>query len=734
MAGYHFSSMGQLRRSSSATTLVMVAVVLALMFFARAAIAAKVIPPGKESTIRAMMEPYGIGQVVRDGFVLHDLRIDRDHVVLSLLDETDASVATLTLAPRESVDVNSSASFSFTFAGDEDARVAADVLADSIRARDQGDVYVSVDDVSSEPTGDEPDTDQTDTRQSWSAGLRALYLAKVAGLATLFVGVVLLVPGVARARPRGWDEALAGATMVAALMATAAYAWTCADATISLRYASHLAAGQGLVFNLGERVQGFTNPLWTLGLALGALWGGHLVWATHLGVACSAAALAWLWSCTRRLGLETGPEPERGANGARFAAVVVLTFGSQPFLAFSTSGLENSATHMLVAACLAAALADRPRWVLVAASLALLNRLDTAPLVGPLVAVAYWRSGATTRERFEACWPALLGGVLLLCAWFGFATIYYGYPLPNTWYAKGGLHVDMGLRYLGDFITRRPSSAIVLFGGPLAALVWSRSPALRATAIGVLLQVAYVVCVGGDYMHGRFFTAALMLASVCLVAGIPPRGRARTVGVALVVALAVATTWNLARVSIHAEDRGDVFLIERDPEFALWNRGPVEVESSEHAKFDLEDVAISNHLVGQVFGTDPRIQWIDGYGLTDPYVARCPIIGADPRPGHAERLIPRAYLQARGDVRQLRDGRKRLDAGDPSLGPELAAMRANPDWPSEAHRRCHEELELLTRGPIFDPERLRLIPVYTFGRPSVPAIDPGEAFDVLEPD
>ena len=40
------------------------------------------------------------------------------------------------------------------------------------------------------------------------------------------------------------------------------------DAMISMRYAYNLAHGNGLVWNVGERVQGFTNPLWVLYMAL----------------------------------------------------------------------------------------------------------------------------------------------------------------------------------------------------------------------------------------------------------------------------------------------------------------------------------------------------------------------------------------------------------------------------------------------------------------------------------
>ncbi|NCQ34688.1 hypothetical protein GW813_06350, partial [bacterium] len=72
-------------------------------------------------------------------------------------------------------------------------------------------------------------------------------------------------------------------------------AWLCDDAFISFRYAEHLAAGRGLVFNPGEYVQGFTNPLLTLMLAalvkLGLPMEGS---AIGVGLAAFAGTLALL--------------------------------------------------------------------------------------------------------------------------------------------------------------------------------------------------------------------------------------------------------------------------------------------------------------------------------------------------------------------------------------------------------------------------------------------------------
>jgi hypothetical protein len=52
------------------------------------------------------------------------------------------------------------------------------------------------------------------------------------------------------------------------------YDYICDDSFITLRYAQNLAEGHGLVFNLNERVEGFTSPLWTILLA----GGGEVNW------------------------------------------------------------------------------------------------------------------------------------------------------------------------------------------------------------------------------------------------------------------------------------------------------------------------------------------------------------------------------------------------------------------------------------------------------------------------
>ena len=112
------------------------------------------------------------------------------------------------------------------------------------------------------------------------------------------------------------------------------------DAFISFRYAKHLAAGQGLVWNPGERVEGYTNFLWTLLMALPhRLRLDPVVFAQVAGVAFYALTLLLAWRLARRI---------LGDEGWSLAAVLLLGT-SASFLAFATGGLETMAQACLLA-------------------------------------------------------------------------------------------------------------------------------------------------------------------------------------------------------------------------------------------------------------------------------------------------------------------------------------------------------------------------------------------------
>src|SRR5690606_38133881 len=112
--------------------------------------------------------------------------------------------------------------------------------------------------------------------------LAALAALAVAGVALLtrptvvpFLGrAALIFVGVGGAalvaRATAARVALAALVALVALSGLIWPSWLSDDAFISFRYAQNLVEGHGLVYNPGERVEGYTNFLWTV-LAAGVI-------------------------------------------------------------------------------------------------------------------------------------------------------------------------------------------------------------------------------------------------------------------------------------------------------------------------------------------------------------------------------------------------------------------------------------------------------------------------------
>ncbi len=116
--------------------------------------------------------------------------------------------------------------------------------------------------------------------------------------------------------------------------------WLTDDAFISFRYAQNLANGHGLVYNIGERVEGYTNFLWTILAAL-VLWlGGEIVWWSYLvGIVLALAILLSTFALARRL---------LGPGWGLVAALIVATSQSLLIHTARGAGLETGLFTLLV--------------------------------------------------------------------------------------------------------------------------------------------------------------------------------------------------------------------------------------------------------------------------------------------------------------------------------------------------------------------------------------------------
>jgi hypothetical protein len=283
------------------------------------------------------------------------------------------------------------------------------------------------------------------------------------------------------------------------------YNYVVDDAYISFRYARNLARGDGLVFNPGERVEGYTNFLWTLMVAAGLKLGLEAVdLAKVLGFTFAAATLFLVGVFYSRIFGRTGK--------VSWIPAFLLAL-SPPLAVWTLGGLETTLFAFLVTAGLLVHIRARiQERVSMESSVVLLLACLTRP-EGLLFATLVFADLLISRtgKRLLLLWLVpLVAGYLPYFLW---RWSYYGYLLPNTFYAKtgGAGGWGRGLAYLADFLW--PAGIPVLPAFLLVFMERSRRVLLPAAAMAV--WVVYVLAVGGDGLAMyRFLLPVLPVAYV----------------------------------------------------------------------------------------------------------------------------------------------------------------------------------------------------------------------------
>lgn len=453
-------------------------------------------------------------------------------------------------------------------------------------------------------------------------------------------------------QPMLWLAMLAAALM---LLGTA---WMGDDAFITLRVIDNFVNGYGLRYNVIERVQVFTHPLWLMVLTpFYAVTREALVTTMLVSVILSLAAL---WVLAARIAADL-------AWGCFLALLAVM---SCAIYQYSTSGLENPLTFLLLALFVWRIPCPERAWVPAAiAGLLLLNRLDMAALLGPATAYLLLRARGWNRAKIA------FAVLLPLLAWIVFSLVYYGAPLPNTAYAKLGtgystaMRVMQGMEYAKDFVYTDPLLVLLIATAAFHALR-SRDRLIMLLGSGMLLYVAYTIIVGGDYMSGRFFATPGFLA-LCLLARMPvPQWwleKGEVIGSLVIVSVAV-----LLAVRVIPQEReilpGNGIVDERRNNYAGNGLLPVLrkrwVTGSEVA---MKPQRYTGNLVVKEEGTagmpgyysGPNVHIVEYFAISDAFLARLPAFPGS-RVGHYKRELPMGYLESvldaspRTDFEELR--------------------------------------------------------------------------------
>jgi hypothetical protein len=294
------------------------------------------------------------------------------------------------------------------------------------------------------------------------------------------------------------------------------------DAMISMRYARNLAQGHGLVWNIGQPpVEGFTNPGWTLLLALIHLLPIPQPYISLVVMLIGAAIL--LANILVVIQITTILKPT-----ARYAPLIAATVTAFyfPFVFWTLRGLEVGALiltlNLALLLSLRLALGPKPAtvfWLSLFLGISLLIRLDAFLQVGLLLAYIFIK-------RPRAALLPLISSILFLTAILVFQRLYFGDFLPNTYFLKViGVpvmeRVRLGLTVLIDYASR--DFLMLLFFSILAWVVHRdfRSPEMFVLLSLFFVQVLYSVWVGGDYAEDALdsanrFTAQGMTSLIIL--------------------------------------------------------------------------------------------------------------------------------------------------------------------------------------------------------------------------
>jgi arabinofuranosyltransferase len=516
-----------------------------------------------------------------------------------------------------------------------------------------------------------------------------------------------------------------GVAVVLLAIAVTKDAWLSDDAFITLRTVDNVWNGYGLRWNPIERVQTYTHPLWMLVLAAayGVTREPHL---TTLAVSLAVTA-ATVWLLLRRL-----------TPAGRAVAFVPLA-GSRAFVDYSTSGLENPLSHLLLAAFWLVVLAEAPpsrrRLLTLAtlASLCLLTRLDLALLTAPGLMVEIVRSlrmpgtsgpVAGRPLRWAGVASALAVGALPLILWHLFSLVYYGFLFPNTAYAKLGTGIPtaelmaQGLRYLNESFRADPVTLLTIAGAALMG-VWRPTPQTAALAGALAVSMGYVVRAGGDFMSGRFLTPAFLCAVVLLATRLPARWPAGVPGaiVAMLVVGLIPPTSPL-RLGAPFVPSGQVrvehgIVDERGVHYPTTGFVPV-LRGVRYTAHMWAHRPVAVPIVWEVgaigllgFTAGPAFHGIDPLALADPLLARLPVAPGTPwRIGHFARRLPDGYEDT------VKDCLRRVFPRGVVQPPATSCL---PFWNEANHfrdpriGRAYHDLMLITQGPLIDRARVAAI-------------------------
>lgn len=283
------------------------------------------------------------------------------------------------------------------------------------------------------------------------------------------------------------------------------------DAYITYRYVQNFLNGHGLVYNIGERVEGFTNFGWTILLIFVRNLGfNYMLGSQIVGLSFGCATIVVIYLISRRI------------FGERdwFALIPPYILGATlSFSYWSIAGLETASFVFLVT--LSIYLYLKRSWSLIATlTLAVWVRPEGAFLTGLLILIELIQYRRLPRYSLICAGIAFVASLPFVA----FKLFYYHSILPNPFYAKTGFNMEQltsGLEYAGRFFGHYWLLAAGMVIGLVLLLMKRLNRDARTVWLITLFYTLYIILVGGDVLKvHRFFLPVVGLMAIAVALGL----------------------------------------------------------------------------------------------------------------------------------------------------------------------------------------------------------------------
>ena len=484
---------------------------------------------------------------------------------------------------------------------------------------------------------------------------------------------------------------------IALIIMIVAEAWLCDDAYISFRVVKNFVNGYGLRWNIIERVQVFTNPLMVL-MLIPFYYITNEIYYTSIIFSIIASSLA-IYLLMFKI----------SKNDLISILIAIFLISSKSFISFTTSGLENCLTFLLLAIFYYLFFKKEiylKKDILLlsfVSSLILLNRMDSILLVIPsLIYVFLKRDKDVTVFKFLIYFAI---GMIPFILWESFALVYYGFLLPNTYYAKvtAGFskleYLYNGLVYMVAVLLLDPATTIIIF--MCLFLVYMKSSRKETClVIGTILSIVYVVYVGGDFMLGRFLTPGLFVTLIGFSKLKPEHFNIKLFKFVLALSLIVYIGFyvnyiNDETMSIYHEKAGVAdereFYFEHTSLFFSEHINQKDVYTTFEERKYAENIYIAGNIGFLGFFAKDNDTIIDYYALANPFLSRVPVLyDKFYRIGHNSRNIDSGYFET---------------------------VRKNENLIQDENlKEFYEVIKTITQDEIFSKKRIKTIIKYHLGK------------------